>query len=160
MTDQLPFDNPNPDDTYEDDPADATDRMLDVIAAVDFLRRGDHRGLTLWAAIEEALRWWIAERLVLLEGVQDPDIGAPRFGEPDPLQGTLTRFLAAASIDEPIHISVALQQALRRWTSSVSMEFNDKAPWPHPRTRDSFPVPTEIDASLASIVPNRSEAIK
>jgi len=135
--------------------------MLDVIAAVDFLRRGDHRGLTLWAAIEEALRWWIAERLVLLEGVQDPDIGAPRFGEPDPLQGTLSRFLAAASIDEPIHISVALQQALRRWTSSVAKEFNDGAAWPHPGERHAFPVPAHLtDGTTAPTRPAQTGATR
>jgi hypothetical protein len=132
MNHQLTFDTPEHDGPYEDDSADAPDRMLEVISAVDFLRRGDRRNLTLWGAIEEALRWWIDERLSLVEGVQDPEINGPRVGDPDLLRDTLTRFVTAAGVDEPVHVSVALQQALRRWGATMSTMHTDGEPWPHP----------------------------
>jgi hypothetical protein len=107
--------------------------------AVDFLRRGDRADLTLWAAIEEALRWWIAERIALIDGVDEPEIGAPRLDDPDPLRGTLTQFLATASLDEPVHISIAMQQALRRWAAALSRQHNNGQRWPHPASRTVFP---------------------
>ena len=139
MNHQLTFDVTEHDGPYEDESADAADRMLEVIAAVDFLRRGDRRNLTLWGAIEEALRWWIDERLNLVEGVQDSEINGMRLGDPDPLCGTLTRFVAAAGVDEPVHVSVALQQALRRWGVTMSTIHTNGEPWPYPIPRKSFP---------------------
>ena len=161
MTTQLPFDELDPTPTsddevgtgtgeppdaidadtavYVDDPGEATDRLLEVIAAVDFLRRGDQRDLTLWAAIEEALRWWIAERTALLDGHTEPVMPPPRIGDDDPLRATLTQLLAVTGQDEPVHISVALQQALRRWTTSAADRYNDGHPWPDPPARRGFP---------------------
>ena len=36
--------------------------LLELVAAVDFLGRGDRHGLTVWDALEEAMRWWSAEQ--------------------------------------------------------------------------------------------------
>jgi hypothetical protein len=36
---------------------------LDVVAAVDHLSVTDRLGLTVWDAVEEAIRWWTADRL-------------------------------------------------------------------------------------------------
>jgi hypothetical protein len=124
---------------YIDDPDEATDRLMEVISAVDFLRRGDRRDLTLWAAIEEALRWWVAERIALLDGHTDVIIPPARIGDDDPLRATLTGLIATAGQDEPVHISIALQQALRRWTAQASEQHNDGQPWPHPPVRRRFP---------------------
>lgn len=123
---------------YIDDPDEATDRLMEVISAVDFLRRGDRRDLTLWAAIEEALRWWVAERTALLDGHTDVIIPPARIGDDDPLRATLTGLIAIAGQDEPVHISVALQQALRRWTTHTAEHHNDGQPWPRPQGR-GFP---------------------
>jgi hypothetical protein len=123
---------------YIDDPDEATDRLMEVISAVDFLRRGDRRDLTLWAAIEEALRWWVAERTALLDGHTDVIIPPARIGDDDPLRATLTGLIATAGQDEPVHISVALQQALRRWTTHTAEHHNDGQPWPRPQGR-GFP---------------------
>lgn len=52
-----------------DDTAEGGACLLDLVAAVDFLRRGDRNGLTVWDALEEAIRWWTAERVSAIEGV-------------------------------------------------------------------------------------------
>lgn len=127
------------DDPYAVDPADATDQMLEVIAAVDFLRRGDRPGITLWAAIDEALRWWVSERTALLDGYTAPELRSTRLGDGDPLQATLTQLIATAGQDEPVPISTALQQALRRWSTVMADRYNGQHPWPPPASRVPFP---------------------
>jgi hypothetical protein len=127
-----------------DDPAEATDRMLEVIAAVDFLRRGDRRGFTLWAAIEEALRWWVAERTALLDGYTDAEMISPRFGERETLRSALVRLVATAGQDEPVHVSQALQEALRHWSAAMADRHNDGQPWPAPAPRHPYPVPLRL----------------
>jgi len=129
---------------YVDDPAEATDRMLEVIAAVDFLRRGDRRGITLWAAVEEALRWWVAERTAVLDGYLDPALQAPRFGQPETMRTTLLRLIATAGQDEPVHITQALQEALRQWSTTMADRYNDHQPWPAPAPRHRAPVPLRL----------------
>ena len=118
--------------------------MLEVIAAVDFLRRGDRRGITLWAAIEEALRWWVAERTAVLDGYVDPALQAPRFGESETMRTTLLRLIVVAGQDEPVHISQALQEALRRWSMTMADRYNDHQPWPAPAPRHRAPVPLRL----------------
>lgn len=134
-----------------DDPAEATDRMLEVIAAVDFLRRGDRRGFTLWAAIEEALRWWVAERTALLDGYTDAEMISPRFGDRETLRSALVRLVATAGQDEPVHVSQALQEALRRWSTAMADRHNDGQPWPAPAPRHPYPVPLRL-VSLAETI--------
>lgn len=141
IDDDLEWDLSEP---YVDDPAEATDRMLEVIAAVDFLRRGDRRGITLWAAIEEALRWWVAERTAVLDGYVDPAMQAPRFGESETMRTTLLRLIAVAGQEEPVHIGQALQEALRRWSMTMADRYNDHQPWPAPAPRQRAPVPLRL----------------
>jgi hypothetical protein len=131
-------------DPFVDNPAEATDRMLEVIAAVDFLRRGDRRGITLWAAVEEALRWWVAEPTALLDGYTDGHLEAPRLGEPEILRSTLLRLIAVAGQDEPVHINQALQEALRHWSSTMADRHNEGHPWPAPAPRRQGPIPLRL----------------
>jgi hypothetical protein len=128
------------DDTADGEPhfeehAEATIRFLEVVSAVEFLRRGDRRGLTLWAAIEEALRWWTAERVALIDGFCEPSLGAPALGGSETLPATLLRFVAVAGQDQPIHLHLAFQQALRRWAATMAERHNDGHPWPPPAPR-------------------------
>lgn len=125
---------------YVEDHAEATDRFLEVVSAVEFLRRGDRRGLTLWAAIEEALRWWTAERVALIDGFCEPSLGAPTLGGSETLPATLLRFVAVAGQDQPIHVHVAFQQALRRWAVTMAERHNGGHPWPPPAPRSLVPV--------------------
>lgn len=104
-----------------DDPADGGTWLLDLVAAVDHLRRGVRPGLTVWDAIEEALR-----------------AGEPDWDDPDPLRSTLTDLLSRT----PRSIDVELQVAIRRWVLAAAERFNDGHHWPHPVHRRGFPPPT------------------
>jgi len=115
--------------------------LLDLVSAVEFLRRGDRHGLTVWDALEEAIRWWVAERVSLIDGVPDPDIADLAWGDPDPLRTAVRRLLAASTIDDLITIDLALQQAVRRWVTTMAERYNDDQRWPHPVARGSFPPP-------------------
>jgi hypothetical protein len=113
--------------------------LLDLISAVDFLGRGDRHGLTVWDALEEATRWWVAEHLSLIEGVPDPDLAELEWSDPDPLRRALRHLLAVATADEAVIVDVALQQAVRRWAQTMAERYNDNQPWPHPLERRAFP---------------------
>jgi len=120
MTEQLNFDDAD-EDPFRDDPADATHVMLNAITLVDFLRRGDRYGMTLWDALEEAIRWWTTEHHAITIGAPDLTLEGPQLGDADPLRCTLQHLLDRTnSGDEPVHISLALQQALRHWTETVA----------------------------------------
>lgn len=103
--------------------------LCDLIAAVDFVRRGARPGLTVWDAFEEALRWHLA-------ALADGD-GEPRWDDPDPLGSTLSAFVAA---DLP-ETSKQVQQAVRRWVTAMAAVHNDGHHWPHPIRRRAFPPP-------------------
>lgn len=104
-----------------DDPADGATWLLDLVAAVDHLRRGLRPGLTVWDALEEALR------------TDEPD-----WDDPDPLRTTFQEFLA--STDGPA--DRALQASVRRWVLATAQRFNGGHHWPHPAARRGFPTPT------------------
>jgi hypothetical protein len=135
--------NGETEDEFVDDHSEATDRLLEMISAVEFLRRGDRRGLTLWAALEEALRWWTAERAALLDGHAEPVLRSARLGGSEALPGTVIRFVAVAGQNEPVHLHLALQQALRRWTAAMADRYNEGQPWPPPLPRRA-PTPTQL----------------
>src|SRR3954447_3824025 len=135
MPDPSDFDDlfqPDDDQPTPEDLEDGVGHLLDLVAAVDFLRRGDRHGMTAWDALEEALRWWNAETASLVSGVPDPDLADLRWGDPDPLHhtlATLTTLTQTTGTDPP----VALQQAIRRWNTTMSAWHNDSHAWPQPR---------------------------
>lgn len=100
--------------------------LLDLVAAVDHLRRGYRPGLTVWDALEEALRWTLPD----LDRDDDWDT-------PDPLAHALERVLAEA--DSPVASSV--QAAVRRWVTVTAERCNGGHHWPHPQPRRGFPPP-------------------
>ncbi|MFP5325942.1 MAG: hypothetical protein ACLGHT_00495 [Acidimicrobiia bacterium] len=104
-----------------DDPADGATWLLDLVAAVDHLRRGVRPGLTVWDALEEALR------------TDEPD-----WDVSDPLRTTLHEFLASTSGPA----DVELQAGIRRWVLANAQRFNDGHHWPHPAARRGFPAPS------------------
>lgn len=120
-----------------DDPGDGAAHLLDLVAAVEFLRRGDRTDLTVWDALEEAIRWWTAERVSAIDGVPDPDIADLAWNDPDALDRALRRLTDALDRDATLTADVALQQAVRRWCSAMSLMHNDEAPWRIPLVRSS-----------------------
>lgn len=110
-----------PDDAVNEPTEDGGTWLLDLVAAVDHLRRGLRPGLTVWDAIDEALR-----------------TGEPDWDSPDPLRGTLAALLdrTAGTLD------VEIQAAVRRWVLAAAGRYNNGLHWPHPAPRRGFPPPT------------------
>lgn len=122
---------PIPYDT--DSTEDASTWLLDLVAAVDHLRRGLRPGLTVWDAMEEAVR-----------------TGEPDWNDTDPLRSALTDLLGRASGP----VGLELQAAIRRWVLAAADRYNDGHHWPHPTSRRGFPPPV-LDA--ATIVHDQSK---
>lgn len=104
--------------------------LLDLVAAVDHLRRGIRAGITVWDAVEEALRWHTSTA----DGTEPSE---PAWEDPDPLRSTVGRFLDRASGPT----SVEAQTAVRHWVLAMAARYNDGHHWPHPTPRRSFPPP-------------------
>lgn len=111
--------------------ADGGTWLLDLVAAVDHLRRGHRPGLTVWDALEEAVRW--------ATSVDDESV----WDTPDPLANSLRRFLDQSNPPA----ADRLQGAVRRWVLAMADRFNSGQHWPHPIPRRSFPPPTVDYAS-------------
>ncbi len=124
------------DGPMSEDLTEGGSHLLDLVAAVDFLRRGDRHGLTVWDALEEALRWWTAERASAVAGVSDPEFADLVWGDPDPLRSSMAHLLGAT---DTVATDVAIQQAVRRWATTMSSLYNDGVPWPDPVSRRPFP---------------------
>ena len=54
-----------------DDVADAPAWLLDLVSAVDYLRRGLRPDFTVWDALAEAIRWWNEEQLATQDSALD-----------------------------------------------------------------------------------------
>src|SRR4051812_44940249 len=70
---------------------------LDVVAAVDHLSATDRLGLTVWEAVEEAIRWWTADRVPPPGDIHRVGNAELPWDDPDPFRSTLERLLAVAS---------------------------------------------------------------
>lgn len=103
---------------------DASTWLLDLVAAVDHFRRGLRPGLTVWDAIEEAVR-----------------TGEPDWNDTDPLRSALADLLGR--VTGPVGLE--LQAAIRRWVFAAADRYNDGHHWPHPTPRRGFPPPV-LDA--------------
>jgi hypothetical protein len=104
--------------------------LLDLVAAVDHLRRGIRPSITVWDAIEEALRW----HTPATDGNEPLE---PAWDDADPLRSTVGRFLDRASGPT----SAEAQIAVRHWVLVMAARYNDGHHWPHPAPRRSFPPP-------------------
>ena len=97
--------------------------LLDLVAAVDYLRRGLRPGITVWDAIAEALQWTVP--------------AGPDTSSSDPLRAALTEVLSTNKNDT----MVTIQTAIRRWLETMADRYNDGYQWPHPAARRGFPPP-------------------
>lgn len=117
---------------------DGGTELLDLVSAVDYLRRGIRPGFNVYDAIEEALRWWTTERRSRDTGAPDPD---DVWQCDDPLLETLRCALQMVDGHTDLAVSEAIQQAIRHWTTTMAERFNAGHHWPHPAPRhDVSPV--------------------
>ena len=93
--------------------------LLDLVSAVDHLRRGYRPGFTVWDALAEAIGCSAAA--IASDGSRAED-----------LDGVLTA-------RPPDH--EALQRAVRLWVLVMADRYNAGCHWPHPRPRRSYPPP-------------------
>jgi hypothetical protein len=115
----------NTDDTNQlsEEMAEGGTWLLDLVAAVDYLRRGIRPDITVWDALGESLRWLLAET------DRSPD-------SPDLIAVAIVDAMAA-NPGAPISI----QTAIRRWVLTMADRYNDGHHWPHPEARRGFPPP-------------------
>jgi hypothetical protein len=90
---------------------DGTALMTELVAAVRWLRRGAMPCLTIWDAIDQALRW---------QSQTSAD-----WNEPDPLRTALQ--IAIADTRRPL--AHMLEAALRAWLAATSQSFNGSVAW-------------------------------
>ena len=71
-------------DERGDDSLHAGAWLLDLVAAADHLGRGPRLGLTVWEALEEAVREYVAVEVSMRTG-WDPELGELAWDTSDPL---------------------------------------------------------------------------
>jgi hypothetical protein len=90
--------------------------LLDLVSAVDHLRRGYRPGFTVWDALAEAIDW---ANVVEVAG---PSSAA-----------------AGPSLNEGMH------RAVRNWVRVMAGRYNAGHHWPHPQSRRTFPPALMVD---------------
>ena len=111
---------------------------LEVVSAVDYLAAVHRPGLTVWDALDEAIRWWTAEHLDPRTGFSPHRVVDLPWHDPDPLRSTLERLLAAvlpADTPDGTTLPDALSAALAAWLSAMADGFNDGRSFAAPRPR-------------------------
>jgi|CXWL01.1.fsa_nt_gi hypothetical protein len=96
---------------------------MEVVAAVDYLADAHRPGLTVWDALEEAVRWWTTE---WTSPGSDPTAKVP-WNDPDPLRTTLDQLLTAVgsvTVPDGHALPSVLSAALRTWLDVMVKRFN------------------------------------
>jgi hypothetical protein len=125
--------------------SDAGAVLLDLVAAVDFLSSTHRLGLTLWEAVEEALRWWAADRLTMPgELVDEAFSELPWDDDPDALRTAVERLLActnSAGGPDGIEFGAILTAAIEGWVRRMAQMYNAGHRFAHPAPRHGWPSP-------------------
>ena len=93
-------------------PDDGRELLTQLVAAVDFLRRGASPGLTVWDAMEQALR---------IFGNFEAD-----WLDPDPLMRAIR---VSTSMVGDLTTAEVIAAAIREWLSAMSSIYNEGIPW-------------------------------
>ena len=109
---------------------------LDVVSAVDYLSRGHRPGLTVYDALEEALRWHSAWPVGFRDEESLPSEATKLpWDDPDPLRTAVQQLVAdnPPSAEQDVTISTVVHHSLASWVRHMSATFNDDRQWAHPR---------------------------
>ena len=108
---------------------------LDVVSAVDYLSRGHRPGLTVYDALEEALRWHISA-LVGGDGESAAvgEHGHLPWDDPDALRTALEQLALhnPPADDEQSTSAHAFHSSLAHWVRQMAGHYNDGCAWAHP----------------------------
>jgi hypothetical protein len=100
---------------------ESTELWAEVIAAVEYLREGPRPGLNVWQALEEGLRFWLAQ-----EG--DDASASAAWSEPDSLRTAVEmvfRQMGSAGGYGTAPLAAVLHSALLGWIEGVRRAHND-----------------------------------
>ena len=136
----------------DDDWKHHSEVWLQVIGAVEFLAEHDRPGITVWEAVEEAGRWWIADRLNPPEDHDAPVVTELPWDDPDPLRTVLEALLSTVppiGLPGGLTVGDAITAALDVWLGYMSNTYNDGMKFAHPAPSNGWPT------AEASICPDR-----
>ena len=111
-----------------DEQQHSSDTWCSVVAAVGYLAATTRPALTVWDALEEAVRWWTTEWTA--PGL-DPS-GAMPWNDTDPLRTTLDQLLTAVAAvhERDGHaLPAVLDAALDAWLGVMADRYNDGRPF-------------------------------
>lgn len=121
---------------------------LQVLGAVEFLAEHHRPGVSVCDAVEEAGRWWIADRLNPPEDHDTPVTAELPWDDPDPLRTVLEGLLASVppvGLPGGVTVADALTAALTVWLGYMSNTYNDGAAFAHPGPSCGWPSSRGID---------------
>ena len=101
---------------------------LNVLGAVEYISETHRPGLSVWDALEEAIRWWSIDRLAPSDGFPDPVLSELPWNDPDPLRSSIERLLASvgpAGTTDGHVLSDVLTSALGVWVDLMAKRYND-----------------------------------
>ena len=117
-------------ETTDEDWKHHSDVWIQVLGAVEFLAEYHRPGISVWDAVEEAGRWWIADRLNPPEDHGTPVTTELPWDDPDPLRTVLGGLLASVppvGLPGGVVVGNALTAALSVWLGYMSTSYNDGA---------------------------------
>ena len=117
---------------HDIDTADHSATWREMIGAVDYLTETHRPGLTVWDAIEEAMRWWAADYLEPGDTFNRSAADVLPWDDPDPLRTSIERLLAvvaAAGLPDGLAMGDVLGAAWRTWVDEMADRFNDSMPF-------------------------------
>ena len=121
---------------------------LQVLGAVEFLAEHHRPGVSVCDAVEEAGRWWIADRLNPPEDHDTPVTAELPWDDPDPLRTVLEGLLASVppvGLPGGVTVADALTAALTVWLGYMSNTYNDGAAFARPGPSCGWPSSRGID---------------
>lgn len=122
-------------------PPTESQTWLDVVSAVDYLSRGHRPGLTVYGALEEALRWHTAALVEPRGATTFAEASDLPWDDSDPLRSALERLVLhqPPCIDDEPTVADALHRSLMVWTHRMSDRYNDGRRWAHGRSETGAP---------------------
>lgn len=121
---------------------------LQALGAVEFLAQHHRPGISVWEAVEEGGRWWIADRLHPPADGDAPVVTELPWDDPDPLRTILDDLLASVpSVGLPggLRVSDAVTAALKVWLGYMSNTYNDGQLFAHPEPSSGWPSVRDMD---------------